>query len=495
MQYYIGIDLGTSGVKALLMSEDGFIIGTAYRGYDIIKLKVSYAEQDMEHLWEQTVEAIKELVRLYPLEVCNVAGISYSAQMHGLIGLDKNGVPVRNAIIWADQRTEKQIKSIYETIGEDVYKNITGNTLSTGFLLASLLWVRENEQHIYDKIKYVMFPKDYIRYRMCNEIGTDVSDASCGAILDINKKEWAWNCADALKIPSNIFPSIYESTSIVGSITKECAAATGLKEGISVVCGGGDAIMQAIGNGLVEVGGVVLNIGTSAQVVSVVNNDVFDPKFRTNLFWHACKDSRLLVGAHLSGGITLKWLKNQILNIADYDELSRKARTVAAGCEGLVFLPYLSGERMPYHNPNARGMYFGLSLKHENAHMIRATMEGVIYMLRQSFEIMEGIGMRCNRIIASGGGAKDSLLLQMQADIFGREIYINKATEQAGMGAAITAAVATGAYASFEEACNKIVSLSDVIIEPNKKLKADYDKAYAIFSQLYTKNESLFSSE
>ncbi len=495
MKYFIGIDLGTSGVKSLLMSEAGAVIGTAYRGYDIIKLKVSFAEQDMDVLWEKTVETLQELVRLFPGEASAVEGVSFSGQMHGLIAVDEKGIPLRNAIIWADQRTEKQIEYIYETINADRYKNTIGNAVSTGFLLSSLLWLRENEPDVFARVNCVMFPKDYIRFKMCKEFGTDVSDASGSAIFDISKREWAWDFIDALNIPRSIFPKVSYSAEIAGGITSECSQATGLKKGIAVAFGGGDALIVSVGNGIVSPGLLGVNIGTSAQILTATDTAVYDSKFRTNTFCHAAKDRWLFLGAQLSGGVALKWLKNQILSIDNYKAMDEKAQSAPPGSEGLVFLPYLSGERTPYNNPNARGIFFGLSLKHDNSHMIRSAMEGIVFSLKQSLEIMESVGVEYGKIIASGGGAQSDVFLQMQADILDCEIYTNTVSEQGCMGAAITAAIATGVYKNFEEACSKIVVLSEKVIEPKLENKSLYSDSYNIFKQLYDKNKTLFSAQ
>ncbi len=492
MNHYIGIDIGTSGVKALLMGVDGATIGTAYRGYDIIKEQTMYAEQDMELLWEKTVVVLKELVEKFPQESTQVDGISYSGQMHGLVVVGKNGELLRNAIIWADQRSEEQIKHIYEVIGEQRYKEKIGNALSTGFMVTSLMWMKENEPEVFRQIGHVLLPKDYIRYRMCGKIGTEVSDASSGAIFDLKQGDWAWDFIEELQFPKEVFPKVSFSSEVAGELSEDCAKEIGLKAGIKIAFGGGDTLMVGVGNGIVKPGILATNIGTSAQVSTAIDKATWDTAFRTNTFSHVDRNLWLLMGAHLSGGVALKWLKNQILEEADYDEMTALARQVEPGCEGLVFLPYLSGERTPYNNPNARGIFFGLSLKHEKAHMIRATMEGIVYTLKQSLEIMEELGVNYDRVIASGGGARSELFLQMQADILGREIYTNSENEQGCVGAAITAAIAAGTYKNYEEACEKLVKWNETVVKPNPETSAQYEKSYQVFKQLYTKNESLF---
>lgn len=492
MSYYLGIDLGTSSVKSLLMDNNGQIVGTSQVGYDIVKLKLSYAEQDMEVLWEAAKRTIADLVKRYPAETAGIQGISYSGQMHGLVIVDQNGKPIRNAVIWADQRSEQEIQEVYEMIGKEKYRNTVLNSLSTGFMIASLMWVKNNEPSNYEKIRYVMFPKDYIRYRMCGEFGTDMSDASSGAIFDTKHRQWAFDLIDRLGIRREIFPDCFESCETAGTVTEECAAETGLRAGIKIAFGGGDTLMQAVGNGIVEPGVLAANIGTACQICGGFYEPVYDPEFRTNTFCHVKKDLWMLMGAHLSGGVAMKWLMNQILKMDSFDEMTALAGTVPPGSEGLVFLPYLSGERTPHNDPNARGIYFGMTLKHERAHMIRSTMEGIIFGLRTSIEIFKGLGVQYDRVIASGGGARGHLFREMQADIFDCDIYTNQGSEQAGIGAAITAAVACGEYTDYKEACERLVHMKDEIITPNPRNQRLYEEQFEIYKELYGCNKELF---
>ena len=492
MNYYLGVDVGTSSVKSLLMDSEGKTVGTSPIGYDIIKEKLQYAEQDMEKLWEATKETITDLVKRYPEESAKIHGISYSGQMHGLVMIGADGKLIRNAIIWADQRSEKEIQKIYDITGKDTYRGTVLNSLSTGFLISSLMWVKEHEPENFEKIRYVVFPKDYIRYKMCGEIGTDMSDASSGAIFDTKKRDWAWGLIEKLQMPKQIFPECHEAYEAAGTVNKECAEQTGLKEGIKIAYGGGDTLMQGVGNGIIRPGVLAANIGTSCQISGGFNEPLYDEKFRTNTFCHVKEDLWMLMGAHLSGGVALKWLMNNILEMGSYDEMTSLAATVPAGSEGLVFLPYLSGERTPYNDPNAKGIYFGMTLKHERAHMIRSTMEGIVFGLRTSIEIFKDLGIEYHKIIASGGGARGKLFLEMQADIFDCEIYTNQGNEQACIGAAITAAIAAGEFGNYEEACDKLVHMKDTIVTPNHENQKYYEEQFAIFRELYGHNADLF---
>lgn len=493
MNYYIGLDIGTSSVKALLMDAGGRIAGTSQIGYDIIKECLEYAEQNMEELWEASCRAIADLAKRYPAETGKVKGISYSGQMHGLVMVDKEGKLIRNAIIWADQRSEDEIHKIYGIVGKEEYQNIALNSLSTGFLISSLMWVKEHEPENYEKISSVMLPKDYIRFRMCGEYGSDMSDASSSAVFDVKKRCWAWGLIDKMGIRREIFPACHESSEIAGRVTRECQEKTGLKRGTLIAYGGGDTLMQGVGNGIIAPGVFAANIGTACQISGGFHEPVYDKKFRTNTFCHIKEDMWMMMGAHLSGGVALKWLMDQILELESFEDMTSLASAAPAGSEGLVFLPYLNGERTPYNDPNAKGIYFGMTLKHGRAHMIRSTMEGIVFGLRTSLEIFKGLGIGYHKIVASGGGARGQLFLEMQADIFDCEIYTNQGNEQAGIGAAITAAVACEEYADYEEACGKIVHMKEEVVIPNRENQKYYEEQFAVFRELYGHNKDLFA--
>lgn len=493
MKYFMGIDLGTSSVKSLLMREDGEVIGTAQKGYDIIKTQAAYAEQDMELLWEASRSTVRELMKRYPEAGRSLSGIGYSGQMHGLVMLDREGKPAGNAIIWADQRSADAIGEIYQTVSKEKCCDITLNALGTGFLLSSLVWMRMHRPEVYEKIDKVLLPKDYIRYRMCGELGTDFSDASGTGAFNTSEQRWAWELIDQLDIPRSFFVPCSEAGRVMGKVTKYCAEETGLPEGVPVVCGCGDTLAQAVGNGMTAPGMMTCNIGTASQLACAVNRPLHDPLYRTNTFSHVTGDMWLLMGANLSGGISLKWLKNQILDMNSYDEMTELASTVPAGSEGLLFLPYLNGERTPWNDPDARGIYFGLNLRHTKAHLIRSTMEGIVYGQKYSLEIFRSLGIREDgRVAASGGGARGRLFRQIQADMFGREIYMSLSEEQAGIGAAVIAAVGTGMYRDYEEACGRVVRFSDDVVEPDKENQKIYEERFQMFKELYPANRELF---
>lgn len=492
MRYFLGIDIGTSSVKSLLMDEKGGIAGIAGKEYDIIKVEQSWAEQKMEQLWEAAVETIRSLLGKCPGLKNKISGISFSGQMHGLVMLDAKGREVRNTIIWADQRSLESIGHIYATVPQREYQSVTLNSLSTGFLVSSLVWVRDHEPENYAKIDKVMLPKDYIRFRMCGQMGTDMSDASSTAIFDTAGRKWAWDLIRRIGLEESFFVPCHESVEIAGTVSQTCAEVTGLPTGIPIAYGGGDTLVQALGNGMLDSGTAISNIGTASQFLTISDRPVYDNEFRTNTFCHIDQNQWLLMGANLSGGVSLKWLKNNILNMNSYDEMTDIAEKSAAGSNGLFFLPYLSGERTPWNDPNARGIYFGLNLKHDRADMIRAAMEGIIYAQRCSLEIFRTMGLSFDQVIASGGGANSRVFKRIIADQFDCEVVTSLGKEQGCVGAAIIAAVGTGAFSDYREACGRIVHFSDEIVEPNPDNRKLYAERFELFQKLYPSNKSLF---
>ena len=492
MRYLLGIDLGTSSVKSLLMDEQGGIVGTAQRGYDIKKTRQDYAEQDMEELWEAARETLRELTDTYPAEAGLIGGIGFSGQMHGLVMVDKEGKPVRDAIIWADQRSGKEIEEMYKVTGMEAYRGTIYNSLSTGFLAASLMWVRQQEPENFRRTVKVMLPKDYIRYKMCGCFGTDMSDASGTGIFDTGSRQWAWELMGKLGLPKNIFPDCHDSCEAAGEVTDWCQRETGLKKGTPVVYGGGDTPVQAVGNGMIKPGILSSNIGTACQTATILDRPIHDRAYRTNTFSHCAKDTWMLMGANLSGGVALKWLRDSVLCMDSYEEMDALAGTVPAGSEGLLFLPYLNGERTPWNDPDAKGIYLGLTLKHTRAHMIRSAMEGIVFGMKNSLEIFKEMGIEYRKIIASGGGARGQTFLQIQADIFGKEIYVNQGEEQACIGAAILAGVGVGIYSDMEEACEKVVHMREETIIPNGENHKIYEQRFRVFKEIYGRNKDLF---
>ncbi len=492
MECFVGIDVGTSSARAVAIDKNGKTLSTGQCEYDIIKPVLNQAEQNMEELWDATVKAIRQMLSKAPELKDNVKGIGFSGQMHGLVMVDSEMKPIRNAIIWADQRSSKQIHHIYETVPETEFGKVFHNRLSAGFLLPSLVWVREHEPENYGKIYKVMCPKDYIRYRICGEIGTEASDASSTGMWDMRHRTWAYEILEKLDIDTSILPESHEAYERAGEVTTECADLTGLKQGCTVAFGGGDSLMMELGNGMIRSGRMASTIGTACHLTCALEQPLYDPQLRTNTWCHGSEHLWSIMGAHLSGGVALKWLKNNILGMGTFEEMSEIAENIPAGSEGVLFLPYLNGERTPHNDPDAKAVFLGMTLRHNKEHLIRSTMEGIVYSMKESYSIFQALGITADRIIASGGGAKSRVFRQIQADMYDAPIYTNREKEQASLGAAMTAAVGCGYYKDYEEACKNMVHLGTEVIEPIREHVQIYNEGFERFKEIYKANKHIF---
>lgn len=494
MSYLMSIDLGTSSVKTMIISENGEVLAIQGAGYDINIPEVGFAEQDPNMWYEKTVETIQQALVKANLFGCDIKAVSFSGQMHGLVCVDTKGKVLCPAIIWPDQRSQKSISHIYEQLGKELVALQTQNTITTGFLLASLYWIYEKNRPLYEKIDKVMLPKDYIKFRLTGRIITDYSDAAGSLAFDNINLCWAKELIEKLGLHIDIFPECRESSYIIGTICSSAAGLTGLSEKVKVVNGGSDQCMQGIGNGIIIDGVFASNIGTGGQISTSTSKPMFDEKMRTNTFAHAVENRWNVMGACLSSGASLKWLTNDIIGITNYNVINEEAEKLPIGSEGLLFLPYLAGERTPHQDSNAKGVFCGMTLKHNRYHMARAVMEGVTFSLKDCMEVVTGIGISCNKVIASGGGSNSKLWLQMQADIFEQDIYRSITTEQACLGAAITAGVGVGIYSGYEQACENLVELDNTIYHPIEKNVSIYNEYYLIFKELYKANKGIFEA-
>ncbi|MGX8705810.1 MAG: xylulokinase, partial [bacterium] len=492
-KYYMSIDLGTSSVRAFIADLNGRTYYSEAEGYDVHIPRIGYAEQDPRMWYEKTVRAIRAVLNRSNVAPEDIAAISFSGQMHGTVALDDANQPVMNAAIWMDQRSGEVLDEIYSTAGGELILENTQNRIAAGFLVGTLYWLKTRRPELYARISKVMLPKDYIKYRLCGVICTDYSDAAGSLAFDNRRLRWASPLLQTLGLDEALFPECGSSTQIVGHITDAAARETGLSPSTLVVNGGGDSFMQAVGNGIVREGIFSSNIGTASQIATTVSRPLFDPQLRTSTFAHVIPGRWQLMGGCLNGGSCMKWLMRQVLNETDYAALNRAAASRPAGCNGLFFLPYLAGERCPHMDPKARGAFIGLTLDHGRADMERAVMEGVAYALREAAEVLLGIGARCDRIVAAGGGARSDVWLQIQADIFERDVYRSASVEQASLGAAITAAVGVGAYADFEAACDACVDAPTQVFRPIAENVAIYRKLYPIYRDIYARNRELFA--
>jgi xylulokinase len=487
MDYLLGIDIGTSGTKGVIIDREGKIYARAGREYSINIPQPGWAEQDPKMWWEATIQVIREVIKESEVNPQQIRGIGLSGQMHGTVFLDKNLQPFRPAIIWADQRSSSQCEFIYQKIGKERLAELTGNPIAAGFMCSTLLWMKENQPEMCNKIYKVILAKDYIRYGLTGNLGVEVTDASSALLLDIKRRCWSEELLNLLSLPLKILPGeVHESQEVAGYILAEVAINTGLSEGTPVVYGGGDQSMQAVGNGVIRPGILSSTIGTGGQLFITIDKFTYDPKLRIHTFCHAIPNKYHLLGAILSAGLSLKWLKENILHTLDsYAMFDKEAEKIRAGSEGVIFLPYLLGERSPYMNPQAKSVFFGLSLKHHQVHLIKAVMEGVVFALRDCLEVFEELGIKIEQVIASGGGAKSRVWRQIQADVFNKEISMTQSIEQAAMGAAILAGVGVGIYKDTEEGCKEAVKLKKEKIKPIPENVDIYNKQFEIFKSLF----------
>lgn len=488
MKLVMGIDLGTSGLKTLVMDESGSVKAMGKCSYNYDTPCFGYAEQDPDDWWKHCCDAIRQA-----LASCNgddIISISFSGQMHGLVMLDKAMRPVRKAILHCDTRSARQVSELSHTLSEETLKNTLMNTVFTGYLLPSLLWVREHEPENYEKIRYVCLPKDYLKLKLTGIVSTDYSDASGTFAFDVQNLRWAESVLSRLGISSEIFPSCHASSDPVGKVTEEASRITGLPAGAEVIAGGGDQVMQNIGNGMLNAGDATINIGSSGQISFQTDLPVQNPKLNTNTFCGYKKGRWILLGATMTAGLSLKWWHNIIKDV-DYKQMDRDISSIIPGSDGVIYLPYLNGERTPHMDPNLSGVLLGVNIGTTQAHITRAVMEGVTYSLMQAMEICSDLGYTADVLVSSGGGSRSLPWLQMQADILNVPVKVTVSEEQAGLGAALTAGVGVGLFSDYAEGSRLAVRYSDETVFPNTKNHELYQEYYVCFKKAYTANRDL----
>lgn len=494
MNYFMGIDLGTSSVKVLVADEHGKTKGIGQCGYEVLVPEVGWAEQDPQEWWCCTKQAISQAIGNSGVRGEEIRGIGFSGQMHGVVALDDEGKPIHMALIHLDQRSLLEKQEIYEQASELLSEELL-NQPSAGMLICSLLWMKHQKPVLYEKIRYVMSPKDYIRYLLTGVICTDYSDAAATLAFSVRNRRWCMELIKRLGLKTDIWPSVQEAGEVAGTVTSSAAVETGLAQGTKVVTGAGDCAAAMIGNAVVEEGIVTCNIGTASQIAVITAKPVYDEGMQCQLWCHAIPEMWFYQGGALNGGNTLSWLRNKVLKAqTPFKELDQEAARVPAGSEGLMFLPYLAGERTPFNDPQARGAYFGLGMKHDQAYMVRATMEGVMYNLKECKKIFDRMQIPQKKLIASGGGSKGNTWKQIQADMLGMPVYTTKTEEEACLGAAILAAVGTGSYSSVYEACREIVQLDERVTEPIAEHVKYYQEKQEVFCKLYQQVKELYKN-
>jgi xylulokinase len=487
MAHLMGIDVSTTGVKALLIDEYGNVTGTATTELPLSTPKPLWSEQDPADWWNGAVTSIQQVLSDTDIDGDQVAAVGLTGQMHGLTLLNQAGEVLRPAILWNDQRTGAQCDEIRERLGKKRLIEITGNDALTGFTAPKILWVREHEPETYAQVRHILLPKDYVRFKLTGAYATDRAGAAGTLLVDVKTRDWSGEVLEALEIPADWLPPTHEGPEVTGHISAEAAQATGLKVGTPVVGGGGDQAAQATGVGAVQPGIVALTLGTSGVVFASTDQPFIEPEGRLHAFCHAAPGRWHLMGVMLSAAGSLRWYRDTLAPGVDYDTLLAPAAGVSPGSEGLLFLPYLTGERTPHPDPLARAAFVGLTVRHNQAHLTRAVLEGVAFGLRDSFELIKASGLaKITQVRVSGGGARSALWRQILADVLDVELATVNTTEGAAYGAALLAGVAPGVgiWPDVDAACNATVRQTGVT-SPQPKTVARYEQVYALYSQLY----------
>lgn len=495
MAYYIGLDIGTSAAKALLCDQAGKIVAIAQQEYPLYSPKPLWSEQNPTDWWQGSVQAIQQLLAESAISSSQVTGIGLTGQMHGSVFLDRNHQVIRPALLWNDQRTAAECDQITELVGYEKLIQIAGNPALTGFQAPKILWLRNQEPHHYEKVAKVLLPKDYIRFMLTGEFASDCSDAAGTLLLDLQKRDWSNELLRILDLPNEWFPTVYEGSQITGRLSTSVAKILGLPAGIPVVAGGGDNAAAAVGTGIVRSGLVSSSIGTSGVVFAHSDEIRLDPKGRLHTFCHAVPGKNHLMAVTLSAGNSLRWLRDLFRTSASnlhgaeelalsYDSMTAQAAHIPPGAEGLIFLPYLTGERTPHLDPLASGAFVGLTSRHTAAHLVRAVMEGVTFSLRDGFEIMHDLQVPIQQVRAIGGGGKSTFWCQLQADIFGSEV-VNLAVEEGpAYGAALLAMAADQDAAGVTQVSEACVKTTQMYYPQSGHVKR-YNQLYQIYRELY----------
>jgi xylulokinase len=486
----LGIDVGTGGTRAVLIDAQGRVISAATAEHaPMSSPHIGWAEQSPEDWWRATCEATKACLARSPAAAQDVSGIGLTGQMHGLVLLDAQDQVVRPALIWCDQRTEEECREITLEIGAQRLIELTANPALTGFTLPKIWWVQRHEPQLWARVRALMLPKDFIRFRLTGERATDVADASGTLMFDVVHRVWSKPMLEASRVDESLLPKVFESPEISGRVNEEGARLSGLRPGIPVVAGAGDQAAGAVGMGIVKPGAVSATIGTSGVVFAATSKPVLEPKGRIHTFCHAIPNRWHVMGVTQGAGLSLRWFRDQFGAGKDdgrdpYERLAEEAAKTPAGADGLLWAPYLMGERTPHLDPNARGALVGITAQHTRAHVIRAILEGVAFSLRDSLTLFREIGVPIESIRLGGGGARSSLWQQIQADVYGMSVELVEADEGAAYGAALLGAVGVGMWPSVEAACEKLVRVAK-LVRPDPKSAERMERQYAEYRKLY----------
>lgn len=489
MKYVIGVDLGTSAVKTLLVSQDGVVRAEATREYPLYHDKAGWSEQDPEDWVAGTIAALRDLLASSGANPEDVEGVSFSGQMHGLVLLDAQNKPVRRAILWNDTRTTEQCREIERTLGDKLL-SVTRNPALEGFTLPKILWVKQHEPDSFARAESFVLPKDYVRLRLTGEKHMDLSDAAGTLMLDVACREWSADVLGAFALTSGFCPPLVEAGAYVGELTAEAALATGLRQQTKVFAGGADNACGAIGAGILSPGLTLCSIGTSGVVLTYEEDASADYRGKVHFFNHGKAGAFYAMGVTLAAGYSLSWFRNAFAKGETYDAMLQGAELIPAGANGLLFTPYIVGERTPHADAQIRGSFVGVDGSHTRTHFARAVMEGITFSLNESIELFRAAGKQVDQVVSIGGGAKNPLWLQMQADIFKADVVALENEQGPGLGAAMLAAVGCGWFPSLD-ACGATFVKHARVYRPNEEASARYGQLFEIYRQVYAQTADL----
>jgi xylulokinase len=489
MRAFLGLDIGTSGVKALLVDERGRLKGSVTMSLPLSTPKPGWAEQHPDDWWKASVAAIKQVLRKSKLKPARIGGVGLSGQMHSSVFLDRSGRVIRPALLWCDGRTSEECREITALVGEERLREWVANPALEGFTLPKVLWLRRHEPSAFRRLDKVVLAKDYIRYRLSGELASEPSDASGTLMYDTAHRRWSRELMDAVGLPMSLLPDVGGSSEVLGRVSPAGAKVTGLAAGTPVVGGGADNACGAVGVGVVSAGEAVASWGTSGTVLAPLSEPKVDAQMRAHTFCHALPDTWYVMGVMLTAGGAVAWHKRELAKDLEGRThatllLNQEAAEIPIGAEGLLFLPYLQGERTPHRDASARGAFVGLSLAHSRAHLSRAVLEGVCFGMLDSLTIIRAQAAPLSQILLTGGGARSPLVRHMQADVYGLPVVRVNREEGPSFGAALLAAVGVGAFKSVAAACR--ATLKRLPKErPDRKAHAEYQMPYQRFRALY----------